>query len=239
MFEESIELLKEYKEYLNDILSTDCDQDEDFDDLELRSKLEDCENDIENIEYSLPYDEIEEDDIPIEDMSGENLEDGELEDEIVEIEALIKELREMIEQVRLRYFDENGELSLDYTTIQINHKYAKEDFLEDLFSWMNGEIIKKLSKQGPYLNEEEIYRLKMCIYFDAKCRGDHRDAAELAAKECPELKLTEEEIRINHLFSGGLFHITFEMIKTHECLGQMMDFESTLNFKKSIWESLI
>lgn len=64
-------MLKSYKEYLNDILETDCDKDEDFDDLELRSKLEDCENDIEDIEYSLPYDEIEEDDVPLENMSGD------------------------------------------------------------------------------------------------------------------------------------------------------------------------
>lgn len=64
-------MLKSYKEYLNDILETDCDKDEDFDDLELRNKLEDCENDIEDIEYSLPYDEIEEDDVPLENMSGD------------------------------------------------------------------------------------------------------------------------------------------------------------------------
>lgn len=239
MFEESIDTLKNHIEYLKGILEIDWSNSEDYDEIELRSRLNDCEDDINNIEFSMPYDEIDEDDIPIEDMSGENLEDGELEDEVVGVEALIKELRELMELANDRYLEWDGCGNLDNVRIQMKHSLSKEEFLSELLKLLREEIHQKISAKGPYLNEDEIERIAECIYFDAKCRADHKEAALLAEQENPNMRLTEDEIRINHLFSAGLNHIASGLIITYESLGTMMDFNSTLNFQKSIWGNLI
>ncbi len=193
MYEESIELLMEHKQYLTEALLPDFSESEDFDDIEFRSKLGDIEDDLKNIEYFMPYDEIDEDNVTIGEMSGENLEGGEFEDEIVEIRFLIEELYKMVEEVKLQYFDDNGEILVEYAHTRPAFKYGEECFLEDLFSWLNEEIIRKSSKKGP----------------------------------------------VNHLFSRGLYHITFEMIKAFDSQGCTLDFRDTLNFHREVWEDLI
>ena len=72
---------------------------------------------IEALKSDLPYDELDEDDVPIEDFSGDLLEDSELEDEVVEAEAVISELeQQMLEADDMMDDDaKTGSLPLDKT----------------------------------------------------------------------------------------------------------------------------
>lgn len=151
MFEEKLEELKEYKEFFEDVLHSDYNEREDFDDMELHSKVEDCENVIKDIDYSLSFDK----DYNVDAPNQNNI--------VTKTKKLIEVLRVMIEDVKLRYFDENGVVKIEYVNTGDEYHYTQNDFLKDVLTWLNDEIIKKISKQGPYLNEEQINRLKMAV----------------------------------------------------------------------------
>ena len=216
MFEKRTETLRDNIAYLEDILSEDSDiKEEDFADL--LSFLDTCQEDIDKLKADLPYDEIDEDDIPIEDFSGDNLEDSELEDEVVEVEMVIEKLQQMLDSTRERYFD-GDESSEDKANGQwMPSNLSEEEFYQKLKTWLEQAIKDKCTQNGISKSENEIQELRDIFI---------------------ELNKTKEQ-RTLALFSPGLNHIAWEMIKQYKLLGSLINFDQDLAFEVEIWKDVI
>ena len=216
MFEKQTETLREHIAYLEEILSEDSDIRED-DLADLLSFLDTCQKDIENLKAELPYDEIDEDDIPIEDFSGDNLDDSELEDEVVAVEMVIEKLQQLLDSSRERFFDAD-ESSDDKANGQwMPSNLSEEEFYQKLKTWLEKAIIDKCAKKGISKNENEILELRDSFI---------------------ELNKTKEQ-RTLALFSPGLNHISWEMIKNYKLLGSLMNFDQDLAFEVELWKDVI
>lgn len=227
MFEDKSEILRGHIAFLEELLSDDECKDNDIAEIELR--LECCQKDIDEARSNLPYDEID-DEVAIEDFTGDNLEDGELEDEIVEVEAVINELEDLMEQARDFLSECNeGETS----TVNEGQPLLAEtmDIKECLETWLVKEIAAVCERRGISRSDKDIIRTAKAIILGAECRGDFAKAEEMGKTECPEYGFTADELKQADLFSPGLFHITMEMLQ----LGAVSYFEQMISFKKSIW----
>lgn len=216
MFEKRTEALRDHIAYLEDILSEDSDiREDDLDNL--LSFLDTCQDDIDNLQAELPYDEIDEDDIPIEDFSGDNLEDSELEDEVVEVEMVIEKLQQLLDSTRERFFD-SDENSDDKANGQwMPSNLSEEEFYRKLKTWLEQAIRDKCTRKGINKSENEILELRDVFI---------------------ELNKTKEQ-RLLALFSPGLDHISWEMIKQYKLLGSLMNFDQDLAFEVELWKDVI
>lgn len=234
MFEDKAELLRGHIGYLEEVLS---EAPGNIDATEVEQRLADCRNDIDDARSSMPYDEVDDDEEHIEDFSGDNLEDGELEDEIVEIEALMERLGELMSQAVELIFDGDSEETLFQTNGAVTTEH--QDFNRLLEQWLSEEIAAKCNRKGLAISDDEMKRKAKALYFGARHCGRFPEAAEAAAKECPGYGFTADELKQVDLFSPGLFHIAMELIQTHDTMGEAMDFKQWLSIKKSIWADMI
>lgn len=233
MFENETNTIQGYIDYLNEILAGN------FNEEELRDRLLECEEAIRNVKSSLPYDELDDEDEPIEDFSGDNLEDAELEDEVVQIEGLIAELSGLMQKAEDCYLD-----GCDDPGYEKSAKFADSDLTEGRFNdllieWIMGMISEKLSKTNQELDNQTIERMAIAIMISAKCRGNFDDSEKLAKEKYPEYRLDKDTIHKYHLFSSGIFHVTFDVIKEFEALHGNIDFKQSLNFHMSCWGNMI
>ncbi len=234
MFEDKSELLRGHIDFFRSILSEK--EDTEYDVQEIEQRLEDSANDIAETRSNLPYDEIDDDDVPIEDFSGDNLEDSELEDEIVEVEGLIDELENLMNVVR-ESLDED-EVS-DDVTVDAKVSGDEQDFDTKLENWLVEEISAKCIRKDLQLSKEEIARKAKAIILGARCCGRFQQAEDLARENCPEYGFTAEELKQADMFSPGLFHISMKMIQGYEILKERFEFDEWLKFRKQLWENAI
>lgn len=217
MFESRTETLREHIAYLESILSNDAGEAEEIDQEELQEFLDTCQTDIDDLRADLPYDEIEEDDIPIEDFSGDNLEDAEIEDEVVEVEHVIEELQQLMETARERFLEDEPDSEENVGLLEKNVNLSESEFDQKLRDWLSKEIRNKCRINGIIMSDEEVIDLREKMILCAATRGKSPDP----------------------LFSVGLNHITMELIQNYEMLGRMMNFDNTLNFYYTFWENVI
>ena len=231
MFEDKSELLRGHIEFFKSFLSEK--EDTEFDLQEVEQRLEDSENDIAETRSNLPYDEIDDDDVPVEDFSGDNLEDGELEDEIVEVEGLIDELEDLMDEVRESIDDDHDESNEDTgDTVETSDS---QGFYSKLEKWLVDELSAKCVRKNLQLSQEDISRKAKAIILGARCCGRFEQAEDLARENCPEYRFTAEELKQDDLFAPDIFHVSMEMIQTYDILKERFDFEGWLKFKKEIW----
>lgn len=236
MFEDKSELLQGHIDFFKAVLSEE--EGGDYDEFEITQRIEDCTRDIEEVRSDLPYDELNEEDEPIEDFSGENLEDGELEDEVVEIEGLINELNDLMDEVRGLLEDErDGDVHRDINGQSVS--CSRQDFTTMLEDWLAEEITAKCKRQGLNLSTEAIARKVKAIILGAKFCGRYEEAESLAKEKYPEYGFTAKDLKQEGLFSPGLFHIALEMNQTHDLLKERFDFNQWLKAKREFWENVI
>ena len=236
MFEDKSELLQGHIDFFKAVLSEE--EGGDYDEFEVAQRIKDCTRDIEEVRSDLPYDELNEEDEPIEDFSGENLEDGELEDEVVEIEGLINELKDLMDEVRGR-LDDEGDEDVHRDIIDQTGSCDSQDFTTKLEVWLAEEITAKCKRQGLNLSTEAIARKMKAIVLGARCCGRYEEAESLAQEKYPEYGFTSEDLKQEGLFSPGLFHIAMEMIQTHSLLKERFNFTQWLKAKREFWENVI
>lgn len=217
MFEERTDLLREHIVYLQEILSCELDEGEEVNPDELESFIETCQEEIDNLKADLPYDEIDDDDIPIEDFSGDNLEDSEIEDEIVEVEEVIQELQQLMESAVDRFLDKEESSGETYVGgIKIDNM-SQEQFDARLRGWLSQAIRDKCSEKGITKSDEEIS--EMCDKL-IECSGDY------PTNPFPS-------------FSVGISHITCRLIRDYKILGHLMNFDLSLKNHSDFWRNMI
>ena len=202
-------------------------------------KIDRLREQIEALRSDLPYDELDENDVPIEDFSGDLLEDGELEDEVVEAEAVISELeQQMLESDDLKDDDaETGSLLLDKTVSNCPHSEA--EFYQMMQSWLIDEMRAKNSKEGISESDDVIVRRAAAIIVGATVCGDFQKAEELGKTLFSEYAFKAEELQQADLYSIGLFHITLEVIADFEQFPHYFDFHKWISLRKVLWENMI
>lgn len=217
MFEDRTDILREHIAYLEEILAEDYDKAEEVDSEELKNFLETCQEDINNLKEDLPYDEIEEDDIPIEDFSDDYLDDSEIEDEVVEVENVIQNLQELMEAAKKQFLEEEEVSNEEVLSTVKSSNLSETEFYQRLKEWLTKEIRIKLDAKGLSKSDDEIAEM---------CSSIIEGAAVNRANPYPH-------------FSIGLFHITFEMIKMYRLIGHLLDFDQELKFQYSFWGNLV
>ena len=202
-------------------------------------KIDRLREQIEALRSDLPYDELDEDDVPIEDFSGELLEDGELEDEVVEAEAVISELeQQMLESDDLKDDDfETGSLPLGKTTG--NSPRSEAEFYQMMQSWLIDEMRTKNSKEGISESDDIIVRRAAAIIVGAKAKGDFQKGEELGKTLFAEYAFKADELQQADLYSIGLFHITFDVIRTYRLIPYDFDLHGWINSRKELWGNMI
>ena len=194
---------------------------------------------IEALRSDLPYDELDEDDVPIEDFSGDFLEDSELEDEVVEAEAVISELeQQMLESDDLKDDDfETGSLPLGKITY--HEPLSEAEFHQQLRSWLIDEMLAKNCKEGVAESDDVMARRAAAIIVGATVCGDFQKAEELGKTLFSEYAFKAEELQQADLYSIGLFHITLEVIADFEQFPHYFDFHKWISLRKVLWENMI
>lgn len=217
MFEDRTDILREHIAYLEGLLSEESGNIEELDLEELQTFLDTCQEDIDSLTADLPYDEISEDDIPIEDFSGDNLDDTEVEDEIVEVEKVIEELQQLIESAKEHFLEQDNSTNTHDAAVFESSNLSEEAFYTRLEHWLAEALKEKCRNVGITKSEDEIIELRDRFIECAK--ANERDSYTL--------------------FSPGLYHITFEMIKQYQLLGSLMNFNNDLAFNYSFWNNVI
>ena len=202
-------------------------------------KIDRLREQIEALRSDLPYDELDEDDVPIEDFSGDLLEDGELEDEVVEAEAVISELeQQMLESDDMKGDDSDiGGLPLGKTVS--NCPRSEAEFYQMMQSWLIDEMRTKNSKDGVSESDDTMSRRAAAIIVGAKAKGDFPKAEELGKTFFSEYAFKADELQQADLYSIGLFHITFEVIRIYRLIPYDFDLHGWINFKKEMWGNMI
>ncbi len=216
MFESRTETLREHIAYLESILSNDTGEAEEINQEEIQEFLDTCQTDIENLRADLPYDEIEEDDIPIEDFS-DNLEDAEIEDEVVEVEQVIEELQQLMETARERFLEDDPDTETPVDLSLKSDNLSEEEFMKKLEDWIDRALKKKYDSKGIKKSDEEIVDLR---------------------KRTIE-NVTSGEWKIFPEYSVGLSHITKEMLYNYSLTKRLTHFENTLRMCLFLWENAI
>jgi len=235
MFENDVDLLREHIEYLKLYLTGDLDEMPSAEELE--NSIVEFRNNIDTVRGSLPYDEIDEDDIPIEDFSEDKLEDGELEDELVEAEAVIQELEELIIEVES---SGDGEICPSVSKPMESGQNSTKPFWEKMTEWIKKTFVEKCEKEGTAVpSNHELDRIAACFICSAYTRGNSDRADEYARENYSDFNLSAEEMKKTRLLSCGIAHITFETIKTYEILGERINFDNSIRFYSEIWGNLI
>lgn len=182
MFEDKTDLLREHIEYLQRLLAEDWRENQELDREELTDELDQYEQDIQDLKDNLPYDEVDEYGEDIEDFSGDELESGELEDEMVEAEEVMEELEALIQQVRDR-LDEGG--AKDHEPDGVTHLVGCEPNhatrtiinsdaqLDDmLLSWMVDAFKEKNTREGLIETDEVLTRRAMALILAIRNHSD-------------------------------------------------------------------
>lgn len=217
MFEERTDLLREHIAYLEGILAEEPDEEEKVDVDELESYLNTCQEDIDALKADLPYDEIDDDDIPIEDFDGDELEESEIEDEVVEAENVIDELKQLIADVRDRFFEEEDKPCRPVITIPLPDNLTKNQFYQRLEEWVTNKIKELCVAKQITMTDEEVKNL--CLIEIEHAKTDH-------SNPYPQ-------------FSIGLFHVTLIMVNMYKLVGKLMNFDSDLKYALKDWEDLM
>lgn len=110
MFDHESSVVRAGVEFLEQLLGNDCREEASFDPEELRERLEEIEEDVRELVANLPYEAIDDDD-EREYQHPDMFDDSEeLEDEVVECDALVDRALELLAEVETMYFPpEEGE----------------------------------------------------------------------------------------------------------------------------------
>ena len=109
MFENESNKVREDIEYLQGLMENDSQEEPESSLDEIRERLEDIQEDMNFLMSNLPYEVLGDIDDEREDTGEDLLEEGELEDEVVEADRLIEDAKELLFSVREKYFgDEIG-----------------------------------------------------------------------------------------------------------------------------------
>lgn len=104
MFNHESSAVREGIEFLEQLLENDCREEASFDPECLRERLEEIEADVRELVANLPYEAIDDDD-EREYQHPDMFDDSEeLEDEVVECDALVDRALELLEAVEAMYF---------------------------------------------------------------------------------------------------------------------------------------
>ncbi len=104
MFDHESSAVREGIEFLEQLLEKDCREDESFDPEGLRERLEEIEADVRELVANLPYEAIDDDDEREYQHPGMFDDSEELEDEVVECDALVDRALELLEAVEAMYY---------------------------------------------------------------------------------------------------------------------------------------
>ena len=217
MFEERTDILKEHIAYLEGLLADDSDKSEELDLEELQGFLETCQEDIDALRLDLPYDEIDEDDIPIEDFSGDNLEEAEIEDEVVEAEKVIEDLQQLMEEAREHFLEEDIDSESPVDLSSKSNNLSEEEFMKKLEDWLDQAFRDKFKAEGLERSEEEIIALR-------KRTIQH---------------VIDKESSLFPDYSIGLTHITYQMMNEYDILKRLMNFDNSLRCFVEFWGNVI
>lgn len=217
MLEERTDILKEHIAYLEGLLADDSDKSEELDLEELQGFLETCQEDIDALRSDLPYDEIDEDDIPIEDFSGDNLEDAEIEDEVVEAEKVIEDLQQLMEDARERFLEEEGDAELPIDLSMKSDNLSEEEFMKKLEDWLDQAFKQKYESEGLVMSDEEIVAIRNRTIEQAK----------------------HQNFKLFPGYSIGLTHIAYKMIDSYDMQKRIMNFDNALRCFVEFWGNVI
>ena len=239
MFEDKIDTLREHIDHLREFLADGWEEDADLEKDELLSELESFEEDIQDLKDDLPYDEVDEYGEDIEDFSGDNLEEGELEDELVEAEGVIEELEELIQEVRNR-LDEDEEFNEEspsetrhFVHITGTVIKSKEELSENLKTWIVGALKEKNSQAGITETEDVISRRAIALLLGIKDHLDPGFPVEATLTPDREYDYTSEEISAACNHSVPIYRIALG-------LGELYDIWCKLNIKDDyVFESVL
>lgn len=234
MFEEKTDLLREHIAYLKGILEMDVDSADIPEEDELQDILDGYAADVEALRRDLPYDELDDDTEPVEDFSGEELEDGELEDEVVEAEAVMAELEELMEEARSLHEDAGDDIRAGSRLERRSTGLSPEAFERRLVLWLESELVRTHVVDGA-----SISRAATGLVVVAKRNGNHQKAHALAQEEYPQFGFTEKELFDYHMAAPIHFHIAFEMVKMYKTLHELMDFDLFLKGQIEHWKMLV
>lgn len=106
MYENETSKVREDIEYLRNLLENDSTEEQGANLEEVRERLDETEQDIDFLMSNLPYEVLGNIDEEREDTGDDLLEEGELEDEVVEAGRLLEEARNLLLSVREKYFGE-------------------------------------------------------------------------------------------------------------------------------------
>lgn len=236
MFENEIDALRGHIEFLTNYLEgaenvTLAD--------ELHEVIDTAKREIEKLRSELPYDEIEEDDIPIEDFGGELFSDSDIEDEVVQAEAVIRELEELILRAEA---DESYDSTEDASPYTSSENAEDEDmFWDQLQAWISKWIVIFCERdRKPLPSSSELDRQALAIAISSLFRANYKKAFEYAQKEFPEDGYTEEEIRRADLSYYPINHVALKLICRHEVQTFIkMDFAQEVDYheKRGLYSS--
>lgn len=111
MYENESNKVKEGIEYLRELLVHDFPEEKDSALEEIRERLDEIQGDIDFLVSNLPYEVLGDIDEERKDTGDDLLEEGELEDEVVEADKLIDDARELLFSVNEKYFGDETEPS--------------------------------------------------------------------------------------------------------------------------------
>lgn len=214
MFESQTNLLRDHILRLQALLE----ENEGFAPEELVDELAEIEQDIQDLKDDLPYDEIDEFGEDIEDFSGEELEEGELEDEVVEAESVIEELEDLIQEVRSRLEEADEEIDAESSSTvkatlasRTGTVIKSEQQLDDkLQSWMVAAFKKKNLHGGAHESDDVLARRARALIAAIRTH----DAPS------PELGCTAEELASARAFSPAVTSIATGMIELYGLLSE-------------------
>ena len=202
-------------------------------------KIDRLREQIEALRSDLPYDELDENDIPIEDFSEDLLEDGELEDEVVEAEAVISEMEQQMLKADDLMNNDAGTGSLPLGRTAGRCPRSEAEFYQMMQCWLIDEMRAKNSKEGVFESDDVIVRRAAAIIVGAKAHGDFPKAEELGKTLFSEYAFKADELKQADLYSVGLFHITFDVIRTYRLIPDNFDLQGWINSGKELWGDMI
>lgn len=104
MFENESNKVSEDIKYLQGLMENDSQEGQESTLDEIRERLDEIQEDMDFLMSNLPYEVLGDIDDEREDTGEDLLEEGELEDEVVEADRLLEDARELLFSVREKYF---------------------------------------------------------------------------------------------------------------------------------------
>lgn len=230
MFENEIDALRGHIEFLTNYLEGEGDG---ISPDSLNEVIDTAKQDIQKLRSDLPYDEIDEDDIPIEDFSNDIFDRSDIEDEIVLAENIISELEELISAVESHNSYDSAEGACVSTSAEDGTE--EDPFWDKLQAWTIKWVVKLCEKDNKRIpSDDELDRLALAISISSLFLGNDKKAFEYAQSEFPEEGFTEEEIKQAHLSYFPINAAVRELIKSHELLKGLMDFDCDAKYQEEI-----